>query len=313
MNKLPRGNAGSAPGRREGTVARTKEGGSLMRSRWWSSLLIVIAALGGGARGGLPDRDPAWTDAHQKPPMTADETRAFIKRLATFVFDNHLKKTEGSPQRGMTYEYFHVARKGRHDQFIQGEGLDTMHDGAWFAVAMVNASRATGDPLYKEILTRWQLPFYLKMLNCCDELFTSDRNDGRPGDDRGWRISKEWLLQGHEKGFVPYWWDDGGSVSLDMLARKDKDDHVNFAGRNELAGQPNPERLLNGYSHGSSNHMAQDLAVMLQQSWLLLHRSDTPEDRVLAAEIVEAAKNLQGCRARHGSPNIPAVPRRWRC
>lgn len=254
-----------------------------------------------------PDRDPAWAEAHRKPPMTAAEAKAFMKRLAQFVFDNHLKKADSSPQRGMIYEYFHVSRKGQPDQFIQGEGLDTMHDGAWFAAAMVHAFRATGDPFYKEFLVRWQLPFYLKMLNQGDELFTSDRNDGRPGDDRGWRGSKEWLLQGREKGFVPYWWDDGGSVSLDMLARRDRDEHVNFAGRNDLAGQRNPNRLLSGYSHGSSNHMAQDLAVMLQQAWTLLHDSNDPADRKLAEQVAEAARNLQACRARHGSPNIPAV------
>ena len=64
----------------------------------------------------------------------------------------------------------HVSRKGQHDQFIQGEGLDTMYDALWFAVAMVNSYRATGDPYYKEVLTRWQLPFYLKLLNHSDEL-----------------------------------------------------------------------------------------------------------------------------------------------
>jgi len=142
---------------------------------------------------------PPWQNAaERKPRMTGDETRAFMKRLASFVFDNHLKKAQDSQQRGMIYEYFWVAKKGTNQQWIQGEALDTMHDGAWFAVAMVNASRATGDPFYREILVKWQLPFYLRMFNHSDELFTSDRNDGRPGDDRGWLGSKEWLLQGRE-------------------------------------------------------------------------------------------------------------------
>ncbi|MCX7045812.1 MAG: hypothetical protein NTX50_10070 [Candidatus Sumerlaeota bacterium] len=250
---------------------------------------------------------PVWSKAYlQKPPLNADETRAFMKQLATFVFEHHTKR-DGSAQRGMTYEYFWVEKQGTPQQWIQGEALDTMHDGAWFAAAMTNAYRATGDPFYKEILTQWQLPFYLKMLNHSDELFTSERNDGRPGDDRGWRGSKEWLLQGREKGFVPYWWDDGKSVSLEMLGRKDKDDHVNFAARNEMSGRPNPERRLSGYSHGSSNHLAQDLAVMLQTAGMLLKGSDNAADKELSAEIAEAAKNLQECRARHGSPNIPAV------
>ncbi len=53
----------------------------------------------------------------------------------------------------MVYEYYWVARNGTPQQWIQGEALDTMHDGAWFACAMVNAYRATGDPIYKETLT----------------------------------------------------------------------------------------------------------------------------------------------------------------
>ena len=239
-------------------------------------------------------------------PMDAAETRAFMKSLAQFAVTHHLKTNAASAQCGMMYEYWDHTRAGKLGEFIQGEGLDTMHDGAWFAVAMVNAYRATGDKFYKEILTRWQLPFYLKMLNHGDELFTAERNDGRPGDDRGWRGSKEWLLQGREKGFVPYWWDDGASVSLDMFARKDGDQHVNFAARNEMAGQPNPEHRLSGYSHGSSNHMAQDLAVMLEQTWLLLHDSADPAEKKLAAEIAEAAQHLHDCRMRHFG-HIPMV------
>ena len=49
-------------------------------------------------------------------PLTADETREFMKRLATFVAENHLKKDEKSEQRGMVYEYFDVKRKGQVDQ-----------------------------------------------------------------------------------------------------------------------------------------------------------------------------------------------------
>ena len=49
--------------------------------------------------------DPAWTRAQERPPMTAGETRAFMKRLATYVFEHHMKRDD-SPQRGMVYEYF---------------------------------------------------------------------------------------------------------------------------------------------------------------------------------------------------------------
>jgi hypothetical protein len=281
-----------------------------MSSSPLSGFLVILTMLAGFSPGRAADvaKSSAWARAAvARPPMTVAETREFMKRLAEFVLRNHLKKDENSPQRGLIYEYFWVPKKGTPQQWIEGEGLDTMHDGAWFAAAMVQAFRATGDPFYKEVLTKWQMPFYLKMLNHSDELFSSERNDGRPGDDRAWRASKEWLLQGREKGFVPYWWDDGASVSLEMTGRKDGDEHVNFAAHNDLAGQPNPQKRLSGYSHGSSNHLAQDLGVMLEQTWLLFRESSDASERALAAVIADAARNLEDCRTRHGSPGIPAV------
>jgi hypothetical protein len=259
-------------------------------------LLLAAATVSGVAHAAsdvTPDRDPAWARAHLKPPMTVEETRAFMKRLAQFVFDNHMKRDAKSAQRGMIYEYFWVERKGQPDQFVQGEALDTMHDGAWFAAALVNAWRATGDPFYKELLTQWVLPFYCKMLNHSDTLFSAQRNDAAPGAHA---FNKEHALQEGEKGFVPYFWDDGGSVSLDRRTKKQPLSPIQCA--DDLAGKPNPEFRLSGYSLGSSNHMAQDLAVMLQQAWLML-RDGEEADRKLAAEVAEAAKNLHECRMRH--------------
>ena len=234
------------------------------------------------------------SNSTQPPAMTVEETRDFMKRLAQFVFDHHLKKTSNSPQRGMIYEYFDPSRAGQFDQFVQGEALDTMHDGAWFAVAMVNAHRATGDPFYKELLTRWILPFYLKMLNHSDTLFSSQRNDARP---RAAAFDREHRLQDGEKGFVPYWWDDGGSVSLER--HRDQNLRSPFGGTDFPAGKPNPNYQLVGFSHGSSNHLAQDVAVMLQMSWLLLRDSPVDSDKKLAAEVAEAARNLHQCRVNH--------------
>ena len=51
--------------------------------------------------------------------MTAVEARAFMRRLADYVADNHLKR--GSEQRGMIYEYLDVDRRGKPDQFVEGE------------------------------------------------------------------------------------------------------------------------------------------------------------------------------------------------
>jgi hypothetical protein len=236
----------------------------------------------------------AWHRAAGKPAMTADETRAFMKKLARYVHDHHRRDDAKSAQHGMVYEYFDVARRGQFDQWVQGEALDTMHDGAWLAAALVNAYRATGDPFYKDFLTRSLLPFYCKMLNHSDTLFSAVKNDARPNAHP---FDKEHKLQTGEKGFVPYFWDDGGSVSLER--RRDKNPLGPFACTDFLAGRPNPKFLLNGYSHGSSNHLAQDLGVMLQQAWLLLRESMDDGNRKLAAEVAEAAKNLHECRMRH--------------
>ncbi|QIF04972.1 hypothetical protein [Roseimicrobium sp. ORNL1] len=249
--------------------------------------------------------EPAWTRAaDERGPMTADEARAFMKRLAQHAVEHHMKKAD-SPQRGMMYEYVWWKKQGQPGGFIQGEALDTMHDGSWFACAMANAHRATGDAYYKEVLVKWQLPFYLKMLNESDTLFDNKQVDVRDEAKDTWKNAKEWLLQGSEKGFVPYWWDDGESVSLEMLGKKSE--RPFFPCTNAFAGQPNPEFRLKGWSHGSSNHLAQDLAILLIQSWLLLHESPDKADQDLAAACALAAKNLQECRARHGSPNIPVV------
>ena len=232
---------------------------------------------------------------------TADETRAFMKALAEYVAANHLKRDEKSAQRGMVYEYFDVARKGQPDQWVQGEALDTMHDGAWFALALATAHKATGDPLYKDLLTRWVLPFYVKVLNQSDELFSPDTDDAGP---KGHRFNREHQLQKGEKGFCPYWWDDGASVSLEQRRSKSRD--LFFSGTNNLKGKDNPLARLDGYSHGSSNHLAQDLGVMLQGCWLLLKDSRDEADRKLAADVALAARNLHECRMRHHGV-IPAV------
>jgi len=194
----------------------------------------------------------------------------------------------------MVYEYFDVRRKGRFDQWVQGEGLDTMHDGAWLAAAMVNAYRATGDARYKDFLTKWQMPFYCKMLNHSDELFSGRGATARKGA-MAW--PKAWKFQEGEKGFVPYWWDDGASVSLER--RRDKHNLTNRPSVNHLAGKANPKALLAGHSLGMSNHMAQDLGVMVQLAWLLLKDSTDAADKRLAGEVAEAAGNLHACRVRH--------------
>ncbi len=277
-----------------------------MRSFLSAVLLVASSAFAAApATQPLPEDRGAWATAwKEKKPMTAEEARAFMKRLAQFVYDHHLKKDANSPQKGITYEYLDIPRLGKPDQFVQGEALDTMHDGAWLAIALANAYRATGDKFYKEWLTDYTLPFYLKMLNHSDTLFSTKQVWVDP---KGNKFNKEHLLQDGEKGFVPYWWDDGASVSLECRLKKQDLPEFQAFDQYLADGKPNPDYRLSGYSIGSSNHLAQDLGLMLMNSWLLLRESEDPKDKQLTAELLEAAKNLQQCRTNHGFGNIPAV------
>jgi hypothetical protein len=280
--------------------------------RTWALAGILALAFTTPAVAAEPvDWEKAAAFAARSSPMTANEADAFIRRLAAYVEANHLKKDPNSPQRGMVYEYFDTTRKGQFDQWVQGEALDTMHDGAWLAMAMSNAHRATGDKRYRDFLVKWQLPFYTRVLNDSDKLFDTKQVDVA---EKGVRFNLEHALQPGEKGFCPYWWDDGASVSLERRRFKDplgklKDpfEKPPFACTDLMADQPNPQALLMGYSHGSSNHLAQDLGPMLMLGWLQLHESPDAADRKLADDCARAAKNLQECRTRHGFPGIPAV------
>lgn len=251
--------------------------------------------------------EPAWTKAADTQAlMSAEEAKAFMKTLAQHAVDHHMKKKEGAPQRGMMYEYVWWKKVGQPGQFVQGEALDTMHDGAWFLCAMAHAYRATGDPYYKEVIVKWQLSFYLKMLNESAKLFSNESIDVQPKMKEVWKESKEWLLQGREDGFVPYWWDDGESQSIEMHREKGGAP-LYYPGTNHYAGKANPECLLDGYSHGSSNHLAQDLGVMLVQAWLTLKDSSDAGDKEFLKQIADAAHHLEECRTRHGQASIPAV------
>jgi len=260
---------------------------------------LAVTCLAGGVLAAAPPEPPPppWAGADLAKPMTAGEARDFMKRLARYIFDHHMKKSEASKQRGMVYEYLDTTRIGQYDQFIEGEALDTMHDGAWFAAAMVNACRAAGDPFYKEVLADWQLPFYSLMLNHSNTLFSAKRNDAGP---KAHAFGKEHMLIEGEKGFVPYWWDDGAAVSLER--RVDKNPLGPFPCVDNLAGKPNPKGLLDGYSLGCSNHMAQDLGVMLELGWLLFREDASEKGRKMAGDLAEAARNLDASRMRHHGP-----------
>src|SRR6185295_10367811 len=113
----------------------------------------------------------------------------------------------------------------------------------WYAAAMVNAYRATGDETYRKFLMEYQVPFYCKMLNHSDTLFSAKQNDADP---KAFTFNKEHMLQEGEKGFVPYWWDDGASVSLERV--RTKRPQPEFSATDRTIGKPNPDYLLDGWS-----------------------------------------------------------------
>jgi len=137
------------------------------------------------------------------------ELTKFMCELAGYVVAHHMRR-DNSPMRGMVYEFYDPAAK----QQGHGGGLDSMHDGAWFANACILAYRATGDEFYLATLRDWIMPFYITMLNHSDTLFP-DR-DGAFSD--GQMLSPERAAAC--RGFVPYWWDDGHGVNFDARARK---------------------------------------------------------------------------------------------
>lgn len=217
-----------------------------------------------------------------------------MKKLATYVEKNHLKSDKDSPQFGMVYEYVDTAKIGRYGQWLQGEALDTMHDGAWYAMAMSHAFRATGDAYYRDFLTKYQVPFYTNMLNHSDELFADGLKDAKLAPTNR-RFEKSHRYAG-EKGFVPYWWDDGASMSIELEWQKLNGKHpYECVDYDALAKKDQSKFALNGFSLGCSNHMAQDLAVMLMDTWLVLR-----EDR-----IAEAAMNLNKSRTDTKAGAVP--------
>lgn len=231
--------------------------------------------------------------------LSKEEIRLFMKKLATFVAEKHMRTSKDTMQHGMIYEYRDMRKEKAPACFVQGEALDTMHDGAWFGVAMVNASLATGDPIYRNLLENNVLPFYCRVLNHSDKIFSLKTNHARPAAQQIWAQQKEWLFQEGEKGFVPYWWDDGGSVSLERL--RDKDQLPAFPSFDQFVSdkKPNPDFVLSGFSLGSSNHLAQDLGVLLQLSWLYYREYKGKEGDCFRSELSDAAQNLQASRMRH--------------
>lgn len=221
--------------------------------------------------------DAAWS---------RQELAGFMRQLAGYVADHHMRR-DNSPMRGMVYEFYEPATK----QQGHGGGLDTMHDGAWFANACILAYRATGDEFYLGVLRDWIMPFYVKMLNRSDTLFPE--RDGAFSDGQMLPAERAAAC----KGFVPYWWDDGHGVNFDARARKMTTAELQgkWGFTHTLPDRGDRSGKCSGYSHGTSNHMALNLFPMLANWWLLTRDP----------EVAEAIRHLHEQRIHQFKMDLP--------
>lgn len=221
--------------------------------------------------------------------LTVEQVKAFMAQLPTFVEKYHLKRDSNSSQRGMTYEYVDVTKLGRLGQWSEGEGFNTMHDGARYGAALVMAYQATADAHYKDYIVTWQIPFYTNMLNNSDKLFADGLDLKKHAPAVFPKVAEEQVYRGR-KGFAPYWWDDGAALSYEMSMTPKKQHRYGCVDYYILEGKPNPDGRMNGFSLGCSNHMSQDLAMMLMRFWLLTRDPN----------VAKAAMNVQDNRASRG-------------
>ncbi len=192
---------------------------------------------------------PAALRPYQPPPEAEpkdwpnERLVAFMRELTDYVYQHHVVRDARRPVYGMTYEFF---KDGRQTQDFP---LDSMHDGAWFATAMITAHRADPGGEYLPRVLKYQVPFYVNILSNSDRLFP---DYGKTSEDN--RAPEHPI-----KGRIPLAWDDGEGYELtaDRHCRRDY---------NRTQGP---------------NHLAQDVADMLANAWLATRDPAIPESLLL--------------------------------
>lgn len=218
------------------------------------ALLLAPAGLRAAAtpaeRALEPYRAPAvgsWSDA---------QLRSFMRELADYVYRHHVVVEPEAKTYGMTYEYYDPVK----DQRIQGFGLDAMHDGAWFTAAMMTAERIDPEGPYLEQALKYQIPFYVYMINNADRLFPRQKG-GQPD------VAHDPPM----KGWVPRGWDEG--LGYDINRRQFKEGYFT-----------------------PSNHLAQVLGDMLLNVWMTTHAPKVAEAaQNLHQERIKAFGRIQVC------------------
>ena len=123
---------------------------------------------------------------HTVEPWTQPELRAFARDLGEYVAAHHIKRNPKSPQAGMICKWY----RPRDGRWVFDPARNMLSDAAWFTHALCLHYRTTCDPWSLDVLRKYPLPFFKKVLVSSDDLF------------------------GVSKGICPFWWDDGAAVAL---------------------------------------------------------------------------------------------------
>ncbi len=215
------------------------------------------------------------------PPIASEQNKAFIREMAAFVERLHLQKDQ-SPQRGTIHEYVVMKRlkgdqlpetnPGQWGQWVQPVGGDTVHAAMYYSIAMLHASRALDEPRYRQFVTDYPLPWMHKMITQSDTLFPVQKGTKRSG--------LTLTIDQPLKGYVPFWWDEGQVVCI--LPEKFKQFFEVVGEVTEEENKPGSVYRFKGYTKAVSQHMAQDIAMMLTETWWNTHDP----------RCVEAARDL---------------------
>ena len=118
-------------------------------------------------------------------PWTQAELRRFARDLGDYVTAHHVQRNPKSPQDGMVCKWY----RPRDGRWVLDTRQNMLGDGAWFADALCLSYRATRQQWALDVLRKYPLPFYKKILADSGPLF------------------------GVGKGICPLWWGDDATVT----------------------------------------------------------------------------------------------------
>ncbi len=213
--------------------------------------LLAAAAVALVPCGATAMNRPAPTGGMASVPAQGEwpdqRLRRFMADMADFVYEHHVVRQTDAYTFGMTYEFFRDGRK------LQAFGLDTMHDGAWFASAMMTAHRADPAGRYLERTQQFQVPFYVNVIENSHIIFPEKirRQDKKP-------------LEEPLRGWVPRGWDEGIGY---VWGTDDRFGTVPFKHPKETSVSHHEDGSFRYAYFTPSNHLAQDLADSLLDVW----------------------------------------------